>query len=429
MVATTTPREGAVLDRRTLNRSLLRRQFLLRRAEVTAAEAIEHLVGLQAQVPQDPYTGLWSRVAGFAPGELSGLLARREAVRIGLMRWTIHLVTTRDCLALRPVMQQAIEQRLRGNFRQALAGLDLDDVARAARPLLDEEPMTTSRLGERLRERWPDRDRLALGVAAAARLPLVQPPPRGLWRTPGAARHVPAASWLADHPEAARLGDRPAPAAADDATDAADAADAAAEKAAAAQGAAVHRYLTAFGPASAADIAVWSGLTGVRTIIGRLRGRLVSYRDERGTELYDVPGAPFPDPDVPAPPRFLPQYDNALLSHDDRARVFRTDEDRARVLYSGRERRGTYLVDGFLHGTWRFDERRDRATLTVEPYEPFRRARGHDEAGEVEEEAARLLRFLAEAPAGEPARTGAPTVLGTVGAPEPMVLAVMRTGR
>lgn len=401
----TTPREGSILDRRTLNRSLLARQLLLEHAAIGTAEAIEHLVGLQAQVPQDPYTGLWSRVAGFVPGDLSGLLARREAVRIGLMRWTIHLVTARDCLALRPLMQQVIEQRLTGNFRRQLAGLDLDEVAGAARPLLDEEPMTTSRLGDRLRERWPDRDRLALGAAVAARLPLVQPPPRGLWRASGAARHLPAATWLAGYP----------------AVPAATAEDA------------VLRYLAAFGPASAADIAVWSGLTGARAVLDRLRPRLVPYRDERGTELFDVPGGPFPDPETPAPPRFLPQYDNALLSHDDRSRVFRSDGDRARVLYSGRERRGTYLVDGFVHGTWRIDESRDRATLTVEPYEPFDGRGAEEDRAGVVAEAARLLRFLTDAPSGAPVgtekvrgRTGAPAAQGTAGAPERLVVVSTR---
>ncbi|HEY3478315.1 MAG TPA: crosslink repair DNA glycosylase YcaQ family protein, partial [Streptomyces sp.] len=167
----------------------------------------------------------------------------------------------------------------------------------------------------------------------------------------------------------------------------------------------------------------------VRTILDRLADRLVSYRDERGTVLYDVPGAPFPDPGVPAPPRFLPQYDNLLLSHDDRSRVFRSDDDRARVLYSGRERRGTYLVDGFVHGTWRVDERRDGATLAVEPYGGWESAA--DRAA-VEAEATRLLAFLTGG-GGDPSRdrrdpsrtltvdmrTGAPTAQGTVETPGP----------
>jgi hypothetical protein len=139
--------------------------------------------------------------------------------------------------------------------------------------------------------------------------------------------------------------------------------------------------------------------------------------------LSDVPGAPFPDPGVPAPPRFLPQYDNLLLSHDDRSRVFRSDDDRARVLHSGRERRGTYLVDGFVHGTWRVDERRDGATLAVEPYGAWESAA--DRAA-VEAEAARLLAFLTDG-GGHPSprtltvdmRTGAPTAQGTVETPGP----------
>jgi hypothetical protein len=252
------PAEGSTLDRRTLNRSLLERQSLLRRSAVTAAEAIEQLVGMQAQVPQDPYVGLWSRVADFAPAELSDLLTGRAAVRVGLMRWTIHLVTARDCLALRPVMQRVIEQRLLGTFRKALAGLDLDEVVRTARPLLEERPMTTSELGDRLRERWPDRDRLALGAAVGARLPLVQPPPRGLWRTSGAARHVPADTWL-DAPPLAQVSRPPSAGTGTESDTTTDTA--------------VLRYLAAFGPASAADVTVWSGLTAARTILDRLSRR------------------------------------------------------------------------------------------------------------------------------------------------------------
>lgn len=416
------PAAGATLDRRTLNRSLLARQSLLRRNAVGAAEAIERLVGMQAQVPQDPYVGLWSRVADFAPDELSDLLSGRAAVRIGLMRWTIHLVTARDCLALRPVMQRVIDQRMLGAFRKALAGLDLDEVVRAARPLLEERPMTTSELGDRLRERWPDRDRLALGAAVGARLPLVQPPPRGLWRTSGAARHVPADTWL--DAAALRPESHPDP---DPDTKTGTDTDTRTDTA-------VLRYLAAFGPASAADIAVWSGLTAVRTVLARLADRLVNYRDERGTELYDVPGAPFPGPDVPAPPRFLPQYDNLLLSHDDRSRVFRTDDDRARVVYSGRERRGTYLVDGFVHGIWRLDERRDGATLVVEPFGEWTSA---EDRAAVEAEAVHLLAFLTDTGRSRThhgrshmtrdqagaltvdMRTGASTAQGTVETPEP----------
>lgn len=164
------------------------------------------------------------------------------------------------------------------------------------------------------------------------------------------------------------------------------------------------RYLAAFGPASAADVGVWSGMTRVRALLEGARERLVVYRDERGMELYDVPGAPFPDPEVPAPPRFLPPYDNLLLSHQDRSRVFRTEEDRERVRLTGRERRGTYLVDGFGHGTWQFEEggRERTASLTVEPFGLFGQ-RGERE--EVVAEAADLLRFLADAEADTPVGT------------------------
>jgi hypothetical protein len=352
-----------VLDRRTLGRALLERQLLLRRSGLTTEAALEHLVGLQAQVPQDPYVALWSRLAAFTPAGLSALLTERRAVRLTLMRGTVHLVTAGDCLALRPVMQPMIERRLLSSFGKQLAGLDTGPVAAAGRRILDEQPLTAGRLGELLREQWPDRDRLALALAVSARVPLVQPPPRGLWRRSGAAVHLPAESWLG----------RPF---AEDST----------------PDSAVLRYLAAFGPASVKDIVVWSGFTGVRAVIDRLRPRLRPYRDENGTQLHDIDGLPLPSPDTSAPPRFLPQYDNLLLSHADRSRVFLTDEHRQRFLLSGREKRGGLLVDGFVHGTWRIEERNGSATLTVEPYVPLT---ARDRAAVVEE-GERLLGFVAQ---------------------------------
>ncbi|MFD3454150.1 winged helix DNA-binding domain-containing protein [Streptomyces sp. NPDC058691] len=369
--------EGAVLDRRTLNRSLLARQFLLRRADVSAEQVVGHLVGLQAQEPQDPYVALWSRIADFAPGELSGMLADRRAVRMSLLRWTVHLVTAEDCMTLRPVVQDVLERRLLGQFRRQLAGLDLAEVAEAGRALLAAGPLSASRLGDGLRERWPERERLPLSLAVTARVPTVQPPPRGLWRTSGAALQTPAEQWLG------RAFDF--------------AGDAAPDRT-------VLRCLAAFGPAAVKDVAVWSGLTGVRAVVDRLRPRLRVYRDESGAELYDVPGAPFPDPATPAPPRFLPQYDNIALSHADRSRIMphapSPGAPPVPALPGSGSNRGFFLHDGFVHGLWRIESSRGAAVLHVLPYAPLPRAARDPLAAEGEH----LLAFAAPGTTGREVR-------------------------
>lgn len=364
---TETVPEGTTLDRRTLNRSLLARQFLLRRADVSAEHVIGHLVGLQAQEPQDPYVALWSRIADFEPGELSGMLADRRAVRMSLLRWTVHLVTAEDCMVLRPVVQDVLERRLLGQFRRQLAGLDLTEVAAAGRVLLAGGPLSGSRLGDGLRERWPERERLPLSLAVTARVPTVQPPPRGLWRTSGAALQTPAEQWLG------RAFDF--------------AGDSAPERT-------VLRYLAAFGPAAVRDVTVWSGLTGVRAVVDGLRPRLRVYRDENGAELYDVPGAPFPAPGTPAPPRFLPQYDNIALSHADRSRIMPPAPSPGTpvpALPGSGSNRGFFLHDGFVHGLWRIESSRGAAVLHVLPYAPLPRAAREALAAEGE----RLLEFAA----------------------------------
>ncbi|MFJ4986177.1 winged helix DNA-binding domain-containing protein [Streptomyces sp. NPDC088732] len=367
---TETVPEGTALDRRTLNRSLLARQFLLRRADVSAEHVLGHLVGLQAQEPQDPYVALWSRIADFEPGELSGMLTDRRAVRMSLLRWTVHLVAAQDCMVLRPVVQDVLERRLLGQFRRQLDGLDLAEVAEAGRVLLAAGPLSASRLGDGLRERWPERERLPLSLAVTARVPTVQPPPRGLWRTPGAALQTPAEQWLDRTFEAA--GDRGP------------------ERT-------VLRYLAAFGPAAVRDVAVWSGLTGVRAVVDRLRPRLRVYRDEHGAELYDVPGTPFPDPGTPAPPRFLPQYDNIVLSHADRSRIVPPGPSSpVPALPGSGSNRGFFLHDGFVGGLWRIESSRGTAVLHLLPYAPLPSAARDALAAEGE----RLLAFAAPGTTG-----------------------------
>jgi Winged helix DNA-binding domain len=315
---------GDVLDPRALNRATLARQLLLARADLPPLAAVRHLVGLQAQVPHNPYTALWSRLAGFRPESLSELLAEREVVRIGVMRGTIHLVTADDCLVLRPVTQPVFEAQLwrHRDFSPQLRGVELGPVVEAGRLAL-EEPRTGTELRALLAARFPTLDAAALAYACQMRLALVQVPPRGLWRTSAQVRWTTAEAWLR----------RPlvAKASLDDV---------------------VLRYLAAFGPASVADVTTWCRRTGLREVVERLRPQLVTFRDERGRELFDLPDAPRPAGDAPAPVRFLPEYDNVLLSHDDRSR-FVSESDRALLGPVWSVGWGAVLHDGRVRGTWR----------------------------------------------------------------------------
>jgi hypothetical protein len=346
-----------VLGKRQLNRSLLARQLLLRRVERPAIEVIEHLVGMQAQVPGDPYTALWSRIEGFDPAELSSLIEERQAVRAtALLRTTIHLVSARDCLTIRAAMQPVLERAFRSSpFAKALPDVDVEEVVAAGVELLNERPMTMSELGRHLEERWPGRDPTSLSYVIRYLVPLVQVPPRGLWGRGGLPVSVPVASWLGKP-----VGTLPG---IDDL---------------------VLRYLAAFGPATAKDVQIWSWLTGIREVLEGLRPRLRTFRDEAGRELFDVPDGPMPDPDTPAPVRFLPEYDNIVLSHDDRTRIIDRQYDLDRWM------RGSVLLDGFVRGTWRLDGKRD-AVLSVRLFD----VTDGPQRADVEEEAGRLLAFLA----------------------------------
>ena len=314
-----------MISDRALNRTLLRRQFLLDRVESPALDVVEHLVGLQAQEPADPYLALWDRIAGFDPAELATAVASGDAVRIALQRSTIHLVSARDCAALRPVLQPALERMARSSFGTRMTGIDQAELAEAARTLVADQPRTFGELGRALRERWPDRPEIALAQTARALVPMVQLPPRGVWGRSGRALHGLAAG-LVDEPFAAD----PAP------------------------DRLVLRYLAAFGPATVADVQNWSGLTRLAEVVDRLRPGLRTDRAEDGRELLDLPDAPRAEPDLPAPVRFLPQYDNVLLGHADRGRIVPAG---AAALFDEEFHWSPALVDGMLRASWRLDRR------------------------------------------------------------------------
>ena len=346
---------GTVLSRRVLNRSLLARQLLLERAEMEATAAIEHLVGLQAQSPAAPYFGLWSRIRGFRAEELSGLIERRKAVRIALMRSTIHLVTARDCLFLRPVMQGPVDRSL-ANYRKDLLGIDRNALVAAAVRLLEEGPRTSLELEGALGKRWKRRDPHALAMAVRCWVPLVQVPPRGLWQRSGRAAHTTAEAWLGKPLSSTATAGR-----------------------------AIARYLRAFGPASIKDIQTWSGLTGVGEVVAGMKKELRTFKDEDGVELFDVPDGEITDPETPAPVRFVPEYDNVLLSHSDRRRVI-SNGYRNRIFT-----KGGVLVDGSARGRWWIVRKSKEATMAIELFERI----GKKDRDDIAREATEVLEFAA----------------------------------
>jgi hypothetical protein len=346
------------LGPRALNRALLARQFLLDRVARPVADVLDDLVGLQAQAPLAPYVALWSRLRDFDPAELSAAIEERRAVRTTLMRVTIHLVNARDALVLRPFVQPVCEQVFASSgFARDVDGIDLDELRALARTLVEDRPRTRVELSRALAERFAHRDPASLAYAFTFLEPLVHVPPRGLWGESGPAALTTVASWL---------GRPPAPVAAPEEV--------------------VVRYLAAFGPATVADLAKWSRVSGLRAVVERLRPRLRTFRDEARRELFDLPGAPLPDPETPAPPRFLPEYDNVLLSHADRARIIPPGSPRLPLPAGNGARTGTFLVDGFLRGTWRLED----GDVRVEPFRPLTKR----EAGALDDEAERLRAFL-----------------------------------
>ncbi|GAA3774202.1 hypothetical protein GCM10022403_006500 [Streptomyces coacervatus] len=416
----TTAATAPVLGTRALNRATLDRQLLLRRSPLTAEAAVGHLLGLQAQNVKPPYYALAARLDGFTPEDLSGPMADRRVVRIVTMRSTIHTHTADDCRTLRPLVQPARDRELT-NFRKGLEGVDLERLAALARELVEAEPRTMKQLREALQAEWPDVDPQALGIAARCKLPLVQVTPRGLWGRSGQVALTTAEHWLgrgpadssatptatastAASPTAASptptavTATAPMPAATVPTTPTsaatvptapmpaptvptAPAPGTPSAEAAPSPDATVLRYLAAFGPASVKDMQTWAGLTRLRDAFERLRPQLVTFRDENGVELFDLPDAARPDAETPAPPRFLPEFDNLLLSHADRTRVVPPE-------YWGRSWVGnqahcTFLVDGFLAGVWKLGE----GAVVVEPFGGLTRAQRAD----VVDEGARML--------------------------------------
>lgn len=347
---------GGHITRRALNRATLARQSLLARGDATALDLVAHLGGLQAQEPHEPFVGLWSRLAGFGPHDLDALLVERRVVRTHLMRHTVHLVTADDALAWRALHTPMLRQRGRAVLAGRVDAVDPDELAAAAAPLFAAAPRTAPDAARALAERWPDVDHRALVHLLYSSLPLLQLPPRATWGVTAPAVTTTYAAWLGREPD-------PASDAAHDAL--------------------VLRYLAAHGPAASADLRAWCGVAGLPAAVKRVRGRLVAFRDERGRELLDLPDAPRPDEDVPAPVRFLPAFDNVVLGYDDRSRII--DDAHKGLSITGAR---FVLVDGRVAATWTVVD----ATIVATPLTRFTRA---DRAA-VAEEGHALAAFLSD---------------------------------
>ena len=351
-----------VLTTRDLNRATLARQMLLERAAVPVAEGIERLVGLQAQAAMAPYVGLWTRLDGFDRDDLAAAIEDRTVVKATLMRGTLHLVTAADLAWLRPSIQPALTagwESIAGRRSNEGEAFDLEEVLAAGRSFVADEPRTFAEISAMLTELHPKADVGAMRYGIRTHVPLVQVPTDTRWSYPGRPRFTLAETWLG-----APVPDEPDP------------------------GRLVTRYLAAFGPATVADMLAWSG-QDMSGAVEAVRSDLVSFRDEKGRELLDLPDAPRPGGDADAPERFLPEYDNLLLSHKVRTRVL-ADEHRSQVYLPGLRVRATFLVDGFVAGGWKVEKSKRVATLTLEPFGPL----GERSRKALEAEAEALVRFV-----------------------------------
>ena len=350
------------LTDRQLNRATLARQWLLERADVTIPDAIAFLLGLQAQTSNGPYQGLWNRLEGFRHEDLTALIKAKSLLRATTMRTTLHLHTAADMRSIRPVMQAVLDRTWTTAFRRRVAAADPDVVHRRGIELLDDAPLTSGALGKRLAETWPDAEPLALAQLLHCRETLIQIPPTRIWGHGGPPLLSRIENWTGEG-----LHD---PIALTDL---------------------VRRYLAAYGPASVMDMQSWSGLTKLAPAFEALKGELVEFTGTDGRTLYDLPDGMRPDPDTPAPVRFLPEYDNVWLGFADRYRIQPQLAKDRMVLVNGYI--AAFTVDGFIAGNWTMTRQKDLLTIVILPFRQLSEA----EAAEVDAEARAVGAFLTEA--------------------------------
>lgn len=351
---------GVVLSDRELNRATLARQLLLDRQELPVVKAIEQVLALQAQVPRPPHVGLWSRLHGFERERLLSPLRSRALVRATTMRGTIHIMSAKDFIAFRGALQPSLSAGWKAVAKKAPMP-PIDTLVAAGRKLIGGDAHTFNDIRAELVKTFPKGHDRLMGYAVRMHLPLVQVPTRDdHWGFPSDAAFALADGWLKKP-----IGDGAGPAAL------------------------ILRYLAAFGPASAADIQTWTGLRGVAELIAPVRAKLVTFKDSRGRELFDLAKAPRPDGDVPAPVRFLPEYDSVVIAHADRARLV-DEKFRKALITKNLIIPATFLVDGRIAGTWKLERKKAIATLTLAPFVPIVKAA----RAALQEEGEALAKFM-----------------------------------
>jgi Winged helix DNA-binding domain len=341
-----------VLTQRELNRALLERQFLLTRRREALPRALERLGGIQAQYAPSMYIGLWTRLADFERHSLTRALERRTVIQATLMRSTIHLVSARDYWPFAAGTRDARWESWKRGYRRGPTPRAALAAARRVERKLAEGPRLRAELVKGI-----DGPRF---YGAGTRLNLVRVPPSGTWERRRADLYARAEDWLEHAP----------PISVAEGVDLL-----------------IRRYLWAFGPASPADVASWAGLQNTPVHAALDRMELRQFRDEQGGLLVDLPRAPLPAADTPAPARFLPTWDSTLLVNCRRTQIL-PEEHRPKIFHvKNPQSETTFLVDGAVAGIWTQDGRRVRL-------HPFGRLRRKDR-GELESEAARLSAYIA----------------------------------
>lgn len=327
----------SVLTTRALNRATLARQMLLERSDGGIVEAVKFLGGLQGQQTHDPYIGLWSRLKDFRQEDLTALIVERTLARATTMRGTLHLHTADDLLGFRALVQPFVSQQWKSNFLRRFGSEDEGKVRRAGLRLLDKGPMTAGTLNKALKEKFPSAEPIALSTLVALSETLVQVPPTRIWGNNDAPLLARVENWLP--PPYKR------PLSREDL---------------------VRRYLAAYGPASIADMATWCRLSKLGESFKKISDELIVLEDESGRTLYDLPDAPRPDEDTPAPVRFLPLYDNAYLGYDNRRRML--SEATAHLVNMFQQFKPAVLIDGTMNAGWSIVSKKGEAVLEIETY-------------------------------------------------------------
>ena len=321
-------------------------------------KAVEHLLGLQAQLPRPPFTGLWSRLQNFTRSDLAAAVQKRTVVRATSMRGTIHLMTASDFLKFRGCLQPSLDAGMRAILKERADMLDVRSLLAVARPYF-EQPHNFEDARDHLVSAFPRGDQRAMGYVVRMALPLLQVPSTDAWAYPAQADFVSAAAWL--RKPVAACG---------------------------ALGPFVLRYLAAYGPATVRDAQAWTGLANLEATFAALGDKLVTVAGPGGKPLFDLPDAPRPDADTAAPIRFLPEWDSVIVTRADERVVAKAD--RPRVFLPGLRVASLVLVDGMAAANWKVSATARKATLQIDSFKTWPAAVRR----EVTAEGEALLRFV-----------------------------------